>query len=170
MFPIHPRREKLSKSQQRIKILPVKSPSSSELKIATKRKDNPLILPEISNPLTRVTTILKTKQTVSSPVIKTSKSNSLSNLKVRSHRINAISHVIKVCEMEKFNEKFALRTEINRSQNQINLVVSILNKMKITKNKQERPRRKENEFYMTRIQMKKMREELRASTKHIGYS
>lgn len=153
-------------SQKRIKIWPV-APDHLHFSKPSPALEKPLILPKISNPLTRIHKALN-KHTLSSPIIKINHSVNSNRLLNKNQRISGIDDFIKTCEAEKHIKTSEIKSEINRSEQEISQVVNVLESMK-RKKKSETKRKRENEFYITRVQMKKMIEDLRVFTKHIGY-
>ena len=150
--------------QTKIKIWPVLNAGYVINKKVPEMSEKNFTLPEISNPLLRLKEMLESEHLGSISRINKSQYNTQL---FRARRISLIDDVIKTCEKEKSTKNLLLVSEINRSENQLQNVVKSLDHFK-KREKNINKRRRENEFYMTRVEMKKMIDELRVFTKHIG--
>lgn len=91
-----------------------------------------------------------------------------SELKGSFNQLEEINKFIKVCEIEKNSQKNKFIEGIENIQNEITNVAGIVQKLTSRPKPPNPKRRKENDYYITRVQIKKLINELRACTKHIG--
>lgn len=84
------------------------------------------------------------------------------------NRLEELDKFIKTCEIEKNSQKNRFIDGIASIQNEMMNTVETVNKLTSRPKPPNPKRRKENDYYYTRVQIKKLINELRACTKHIG--
>jgi hypothetical protein len=139
------RSHKVYPPKKSIKILPVKKQLSEKTLDPHISSEKLFILPEISNPLNRVASVLSHSNTQSMPIIRENKYAKLRNSSCREKMITDINNVIKSCEQQKSNKNSLLISEINRTEKEMTKVVKVLNgfhKKKRNKKKNKKKRRR----------------------------
>lgn len=91
-----------------------------------------------------------------------------SDVKNSLNRLDELEKFIKVCEIEKNSQNNKFIQGIASMQNEMINAVETVNKLTSRPKPPNPKRRKEYDYYYTRVQIKKLINELRACTKHIG--
>lgn len=158
------RKPKKLSIQKPIKILPISSPNNAkELKLL-KSPEKVTFLPEIKKP-NRSLILLKSHRNTPSLLSANPSQNLLASQKER--RISNIDKLITECEAEKAVKNSYLHSEYSKSMHDIRSLIHSLDNFKKREINHTNRKKRENEFYITRIEMKKMIDELRIFTKNI---
>ena len=154
--------------QKKIKSWPVLDVGQASIKKIPSISEKSITLPEISNPLHRLKELLESNHPSTISHTHSLQYCCINGHMFREKRISLINDVIKTCENEKGANSLRLILEINRSENQLQNVVKSLDHFTKKEQNNLHKRKRESEYYMSRFEMKKMIEELRAFTKHRG--
>jgi poly-D-alanine transfer protein DltD len=155
----------------RIKILPITKKVNPNDGDKETKANKPLELPLI-------TKFKETQKTPNDPVKKSSfeslpyidfsrfsKQDSMSS---RANRVDTINCLIKTCEKAKSCKDLKSLAGFYTNRREVQNVLDVMDKKFRRKQSSKPNKKKDNEFYLTRVQMKKMIQELRTFTKHIG--
>jgi archaellum component FlaC len=131
--------------------------------------DKPLDFPDVTTLCSRIKEISMNSQSLKSLNFKSISDSS--TLQRSAKQLSEINDFIKTCEIEKTNSKKSIAQVIKGAegiQSQMTQVVSLVQKLTKRPNQVIMRKKKENDCYYTRVQIKKLINELRACTKHIN--
>ncbi|OMJ72987.1 hypothetical protein SteCoe_28439 [Stentor coeruleus] len=155
----------------RIKILPIAEVADPSDKDKQTKANKPLELPQITKfkqTQSNCNDPVKKSSFESLPYIDFSRFSQQNSMSSRANRVDTINCLIKTCEKAKSSKEFKSLAGFYTNRREVQNVLDIMDKKFRRKQDSKPNKKKDNEFYLTRVQMKKMIQELRTFTKHIG--